>query len=137
MLKMKPLLRKNKEPTVVEVSLASILGIDLTNSSELTIKIIDDLPTNISFENNIGVSTNKNFFLSSLNKLFINPKSLIDGTKVLFSAFQKHVEAVERKLRKEEIKLNCTCKKKQFLPKHRLTFIQETDNACCSKTRRP
>jgi hypothetical protein len=134
-IKVFPFRRKMKEPTIVDIRLSDLLGIDITNSSSLTINIIDDLPTNINFSENVGLSTIKNFFLSSLNKLFINPKSLTDGSKVDFNNFDAHVKSVEKHLELEALKsaAPCSCaKKKRSKKATRITFLKEKKDACCS-----
>ena len=120
-------------PTVIDVKLSTLLGIDTSNSSSLTINIIDDLPTNINFNHTVGISTSKNFFLAALNKLFINPKSLKDQSKVSFKDFENHVKEIEKQLAivAQEPTPPCKCcastKKKKY---KRVSFIKEKANAC-------
>lgn len=132
-LKKFPPLKPNKAmPQTVDISLSALLGIDITNSSSLTINIIDDLPTNINFNHTVGISTNKNFFLAALNKLFINPKSLKDESKVKFENFEKHVLEVEEQITLNQNKVTkCNCSNaKKIKKKQRISFIKEKSNAC-------
>lgn len=82
------------ESAKVSVSLRDLLNIDRDIRS-LEIVITDDLPVKLTFKNNFNIASLKNMVLSTLNKLFLNPKDLKTGKPLDFRYTHLHAKQID------------------------------------------
>lgn len=88
-----------KKAAKVSISLRELLGVsDDINSLELV--ITDDLPVKLTFKNNFNITSLKNMVLTTINKLFLNPKDLNTGKPLDFRKTDLHSKQLDGILHK-------------------------------------